>query len=117
MSQVTKPIALDESFKTSEPTPRGIADVLLDISQNLNPSVVQDTVSVSGITVPAQGYNYVDYPYKSGYQLISVDINQTSLAIFTQIGKFGGQLRIGIFNAYNVDITLDDVFTLTYVKV
>ena len=30
MSEVTKPIALDESFKTTEATPRNIADVLAD---------------------------------------------------------------------------------------
>ena len=36
MAVVTKPLALDESFKTTESTPRGIADVLKDIADSLS---------------------------------------------------------------------------------
>ena len=51
MSEVTKPIALDESFKTTEATPRNIADVLADALGSGNTLSGLNDVVINSVTL------------------------------------------------------------------
>lgn len=59
MSEVTKPIALDETFNTTESTPRNLADVLASGLANIANNVKPDGSDIS-IDVPGMSANNVD---------------------------------------------------------
>ena len=59
MSEVTKPIALDETFNTTESTPRNLADVLASGLANIANNVKPDGSDIS-IDVPGMSATNVD---------------------------------------------------------
>lgn len=85
------------------------------VKDALDDMFVQTTVTPN-ISIPAQGYNFYSYDKPDGYKLISVNMEQNSLAIFSQITNFGNTDRISFFNAYTQAITLEHSITLTFVK-
>lgn len=91
-------------------------DTTKTVQDALDDMFVQTTVTPN-ISIPAKGYNFYSYDKPVGYKLISVNMEQNSLAIFSQITKFGNTDRISFFNAYTEAVTLEHSITLTFVKI
>lgn len=88
MSEITKPIALDESLHTTEPTPRNLADVLSDELQNLATAISggsdkvpkTDIATVESGSTASRAYSVGELVYVNGnlYKVItSITIGAT----------------------------------------
>lgn len=90
MSEITKPIALDESLHTTEPTPRNLADVLSDELQNLATAISggsdkvpkTDIATVEPTNTASRAYSVGELVYVNG-NLYKVIIAITIGATFT----------------------------------
>ena len=74
MSEITKPIALDESLHTTEQTPRNLADVLSDELQNLATAISggsdkvpkTDIATVEPTNIASRAYSVGELVYVNG---------------------------------------------------
>lgn len=90
MSEITKPIALDESLHTTEQTPRNLADVLSDELQNLATAISggsdkvpkTDIATVEPTNTASRAYSVGELVYVNG-NLYKVIIAITIGATFT----------------------------------
>lgn len=99
MATVTKPIALDESFHTTDGNNTNIADVLAELIDVISSNVITTTQSFNGGEISALGHNasVLSLTVPTGYSLKSYMIETTG-AYGTYINFF---VSNGVLNATN----------------
>ena len=120
MSEITKPIALDESLHTTEQTPRNLADVLSDELQNLATAISggsdkvpkTDIATVEPTNIASRAYSVGELVYVNG-NLYKVSIAITSGATFTvgtniQSTNVGGAIKE--LNTVDSEVVDNNVF-------
>lgn len=95
MSEITKPIALDESLHTTEPTPRNLADVLSDELQNLATAISggddkankTDIATVEPTNTASRAYSVGELVYVNGnlYKVITAITSGATFTVGTNI--------------------------------
>lgn len=95
MSEITKPIALDESLHTTEPTPRNLADVLSDELQNLATAISggsdkvpkTDIATVEPTNTASRAYSVGELVYVNGnlYKVITAITIGATFTVGTNI--------------------------------
>lgn len=95
MSEITKPIALDESLHTTEQTPRNIADVLADELQNLATAISggsdkapkTDIATVEPTNTASRAYSVGELVYVNGnlYKVITAIASGATFTVGTNI--------------------------------
>lgn len=95
MSEITKPIALDESLHTTEQTPRNLADVLSDELQNLATAIgggsdkanKTDIATVEPTNTASRAYSVGELVYVNGnlYKVITAITSGATFTVGTNI--------------------------------
>lgn len=95
MSEITKPIALDESLHTTEQTPRNLADVLSDELQNLATAISggsdkvpkTDIATVEPTNTASRAYSVGELVYVNGnlYKVITAIASGATFTVGTNI--------------------------------
>lgn len=118
MSEVTKPIALDESLHTTEQTPRNLADVLSDELQNLATAIgggsdkvpKTDIATVEPTNTASRAYSVGELVYVNGnlYKVITAITNGATFTVGTNIQSTNVSEVLK-----DITVVYDQYFTLT----
>lgn len=104
MATVTKPLALDESIKTTEATPRNIADVLAEGLKGIEDALPPAYTEGDGIDISNNAIS-VDTTFAEASTRANIASGDSLSTIWGKIKKFFTDLKAVAFSGAAADVT------------